>query len=547
MLRRIAMPNIDRTKKTPSEAKRGIVRIASNFTRLGITFVLGIYLVRILLRVLGNEGLGLVSLLGSSMGLAAVLNGVLYDSSVKELAAAYHRSDQAFRETYNTSLALSLVFGLVTSFVFVLLILLAPVLFELPEGYLGVTQAFIALQAVRSFAAVCLVPVLNMFQVTEQMVADNLQRVVDRSTYIVAAGLTLLVQGDQVAPGSVVIYGAFQVGLAICANLIAAIILIVRDRRLVPSPRYISRAAMRSILSVGAWNVSSRIASDLHLRTDNYLMNLWLGVVMGNVVFGALAVTLTAYTRMIATGVSSGLTAVAARVSTRSQDGAMQKLTYHTSRLQAVCIVPATAILLILAEPILAVWVGNRLDDPTGELMRVTAILVRILAIGTLCLAASESITNILYGAGHIHRYAPYLLAGGVANPIFSVILLVLLPDSLKFIGPACVFSLLMIIVYGWVVPRIASRTLSIPLGQIYTPFVRPLILTVFCSPILMIPAIVLESWTLFWFIGVVGVFGAVYGTLCAYFVVTPDERARVLRAVGVGRERRPAPDEVSV
>src|SRR5690606_17468115 len=132
---------------------------------------------------------------------------------------------------------------------------------------------------------------------------------------------------------------------------------------------------------------------------------------------------------------------VAARLTTRERDGAVQKLMFHTSRLQGLCIVPATAILIILAEPILSLWVGGRLDDPSSELANMTATLVRILAVGTMFLAASESITNILYGAGYIHRYAPYLLAGGVANPILSVVLLVLLPEPLKYIGPACVFS----------------------------------------------------------------------------------------------------------
>ena len=55
-----------------SEAKKGLLRIVANYARLLTTLVCGLAVVPLLVAWLGDQAFGLIALMGSSIGFAAL-------------------------------------------------------------------------------------------------------------------------------------------------------------------------------------------------------------------------------------------------------------------------------------------------------------------------------------------------------------------------------------------------------------------------------------------------------------------------------------------
>jgi len=94
-----------------SEAKRGVIRLAANYTRVFTVVVLGLVIVRLLLKGAGNDGWALIAMLGATAGMGTMVQESVRTSLIRELGAAYHSgNDDRFRSAYNAALAISVAF-----------------------------------------------------------------------------------------------------------------------------------------------------------------------------------------------------------------------------------------------------------------------------------------------------------------------------------------------------------------------------------------------------------------------------------------------------
>jgi O-antigen/teichoic acid export membrane protein len=283
---------------------------------------------------------------------------------------------------------------------------------------------------------------------------------------------------------------------------------------------------------------------NLHVRIGALIMNLAFGL-FGNVIFG-LASVLTSYVRMIATGVTTGVDAVAGRLSASAGDNAVQRLAFHSTRLHGIVTFPAAVLVWMLAEPLLDLWLGRRIEEPLTTLPP-TVTLVRIFMIGIAVRSISDGWMAILYGAGHIRRYAPAVLVGGVTSPALACLLLLVLPEPLRYTAVCWSFSAVMIVVHGCVIPWIGGKALGIGVAQMFAPLWRSLVLSAACAPVLLLASRGIEEWNLVRLTAGVFIYAALYVALCVIFVMNGAERQRVARAVtrrisrlGVGRAGTP-------
>lgn len=512
-----------------SEAKRGLIRMAANYTRLFGGLVLGLVLVRLLLRGVGNDGYGLIALLGSSVGLSAMLQEVVRRSMIRELSAAYHGGDdEHFRRMYNAALALSAGVAVLTVLAFGLLLALLPLL-KIPDALLPAARWFVVAKAVELFFSIVNAAPFAMYLVVERMAAYNVWLLCRRAGYVAAAAWVVFATGSGSIATGIIVYGALSSGLVVGTALLATAWIMSRDRRLVPAPALVTREAIASITRVGGWYASVVLAMNLHLRLGALIMNLALGV-FGNTIFG-LAMTLTSYVRMLATGMTTGLDAVAGRLSTTADDSAVRRLVYHGTRLHGLVTFPALLIVVVLAQPLLELWVGARVEQPETTLPP-TFVLVRILVLGTAVRSVSDGWITMLYGAGHIRRYAPAVIIGGVLDPLLAVVLLAVLPAHLRYTAVAWAFAAVMLVVHGVVIPWIGARTLRIGVLEMVSPLLRPLLMAAAGSPILLLAQRYITTWTFFDLLIVITLYGAACAVLTVVFVMNAGERKRVARAV---------------
>jgi O-antigen/teichoic acid export membrane protein len=520
---------------TRSEAHRAFTRIGSNYARLGISVLLGLALVPLLLGRLGPQAYGLIGLLGSTVGLAAIIQEIVRESMVRELGQAWHASKEQFLATYNAALLLCLVIAGISVALFAAVWLAVPLL-EAPPELVGAARWLVVARGVETAVNISLAPAQRMYLVTERMALGNAWGLGDRVSRFLAAVWIVTLAAELAAPEALVLYAWLGSALMIVTVVASAVMMMALEPATVPHPRRATRAAARSIITIGGYNTATLVANNLHLPVGQILLNLFLGLRF-NAVF-TIAITLGGYTRMTAMGVTGGVDAVAARLSARASSGAMAALVRHSTRLHAIVAMPVAALVLILAEPIITVWLGNRLPEPAEAAM--AANLSRLVALGMIARALGDGWLRILYGAGHIRRYAPVLVGAGLASPPLAILLLNVLPEPLRYAGPAAAYATILLVAYLGIVPRIAARSLHVTLADVLGPLMRPAVVTLAIIPLLLASRLAIWDWNYLTLGATALAAGALYAGLTWLIVVAPEERRRVRSAV-IGR-LRPAP-----
>ena len=309
---------------------------------------------------------------------------------------------------------------------------------------------------------------------------------------------------------------------------VSSILMTVIDRRLVPAPSTITRDAMKAVLHVGGWNGAATVAISIHHRLSQVIMNLAFGL-WGNLILG-LANQLTGAVRRLAVGMTEGLDAVSTRLSTTRDDGAVRSLMRQSTRLHGFATFPVAIGVTLLAEPVLNLWVGNGLEDPQTTLPAAT-MLIRVMALGMASWTIADGWIRILYGAGHVTRYAPLVIAGGIANPLLAGLLLLVLPESVRYTAVCWSFSIVLFLVHGILVPIAGAKALGMTLRQLLSPLGRPLVVAVACAPILLPAFGDHDESPVLWLALAIGAYAVVYTAACILFVMDGHERVRFARA----------------
>ena len=500
------------------------IRILSNYVRLLSSFALGLILVRLLLGI-GEQAYGLIALLGAGTGIASAIKEVVRASMVPELGAAYHSDcPDRFRQTYNAALMGSPVAALITVVGFTLLAVSIRWV-QVPEELVWAARVFVGAKAIQTFVAVCLAPTFNMYMVTERMVAYNVWIVVERLAEVSAAAVVVVLLQDWPIDRQIATYASISAGLAIASLLLSSTSLMRKESELRPRLGSATISAAHALLRSFGWNAAVVLAMNLYTRVDMFIMNAMFGL-MGNLVFG-IASQLTFYVRQLTMGVVAGVDAVAARLASDDNDFAVQRLVRQSTRLQAIIVFPATFGLMLLAKPLIVLWIGARISDPATTALIVT--MVRILMVGIAARSLSEGWMRILAGAGHVRLYAPTVLVAAVANPICACVLIYLFYAGYEWYAPAVVFSCLLFLVHLVYIPFVVARRYEIGVGKVLSPLVRPLVAAL-VGAIFLVGATRLLTSTVTSVLVCVGTYSAAYAVACYAIVLESSERHFVTR-----------------
>ncbi len=519
------------------EVRRGIARIASNYARLASTLAIGIIEVPILLAWLGRDAFGLIGLLGPTIGLGAIVQDVLTRSMIRELGEAWHkRDDEEFARIYNACWVYALIAFAVSVALFTAVILaLVPVLKISDELR---TPAIVMATASAAFSclSVLVTPTFNMYAVQERFAWQNFWLLARRLSHLLAA--VILFFGVRLQdPGlSVIAYALLAQGLNILQLTASVLVQWIPDRRMRPRPLRADRASLREIASTFGWNSGVIATTNLADNLPLIFVNLYFGLA-GNAVYG-LARRLAAYARMICVGMTWGLDAVSARVSSSKEDGAFTRLLRHATRLNAFVALPAGLAIFTLADPLLHLWVARATSDQT--LIDDAIAITQIFVISTTVRGISEGWQRMLYGAGHVRRFAPLYIGANLLMPPLLWLAMETVPDATRFHTPAGAYALLAIAVNLILLPALGARILGTGIGAYLRPILRPFLATLIASPVLIAGEVLLDGrWTLLRLVLVAGLFALVYATATWFVILEHDERHRLrgfLRPIKPGR-----------
>ncbi len=516
-------------KRQNSELRRAILRMSTNYIRLFISVFIGLMLVRIILSHWGNDAWALIALLGGTLGIAAMLQDIVRQSMIRELASAHHSKDRdLFLGMYNSSLLVTFCIGVITFLVVMLIAAILP-LFEIPPDLLTVARWLVIAKGIETVIAIWVGAPMNMYIATERMALSNLWIVAQRACPIIAVLWIIKVEGTLDPVEGLKSYAVLSATLFICVSLFATALMMVLDRRMIPRLTRITKATMRELLRVGGWNAVAVTSLGMHIRIDAILMNLFMGL-GGSLIYGFTS-QLTSYVRMLGMGVSYGLDAVTTRISTHKGENAVTTLCHHITRLNSCIAFPSAAALFVLAEPILYLWIGDRMDDPETQLP-LTVVMIRIMTIGMVIRAMTDGWIKILYGAGHVSRYAPIILGAVIANPILAIALYFILPESTRFTFAVTSYTTVYIIFNIGFLPKLMGKLLDTSIAGILSPTVKPLIATFISVGALVYMTTWIDKWNGINFIGVSIAYGIIYAVLLLCFVLNSDERRLIFKAL---------------
>jgi O-antigen/teichoic acid export membrane protein len=511
-----------------SEFRRAVLRMGSNYIRLFLSVAIGLMLVRLILEHWGNDAWALIALIGGTLGIAAMLQDVVRQSMIRELASSLHSEDPIrFLSMYNSALLVTAGVGVITFLLVIVIALILPLLNT--NGMLEVARWIVIAKGIETVVAIFLGAPMNMYVATERMALSNMWIVAQRLCPIIAVLWVIMVMGVDDPVLGLKYYAVISASIFIIVNVVAVVTIVCMDNRLFPRLKYISKSALRELLHIGGWNAVAVTSLGMHIRIDSLLMNIFF-LLPGSLIYGFTS-QLTSYVRMLAMGVSYGLDAVSTRVSSRKGDEAVRELCTHITRLNSAIALPAAAALFVMAGPILSIWVGDRMENPETDLP-LTVVLVRVMCIGMVIRAMTDGWIKILYGAGHVRKYAPLILGGVIVNPILAVILYYTLPESMRFVFAVTSYSLVYIVANLGILPRIMGRIFGGGAMRILAPTVRPLIATLVSALLLAYAIQFIEQWTILELMYVSAGYGALYVAIVWIIVLRTDERQLAVRMV---------------
>tara|TARA_R110000744_G_scaffold114184_2_gene213629 strand:+ start:5604 stop:7244 length:1641 start_codon:yes stop_codon:yes gene_type:complete len=460
----------------PSESSRGFTRILVNYSRLIITLALGIAVVPLAINWLGDEAFGIISLLGANIGLAAIFRQIVEMSLVRELGSAYHKDDASFKKSYATICAISLASAILSIATFSIVFALIP-LFKIPEEFVNPARWFVFGQGLFTATIVLLSPMLNMYLVKERFIGYSSWLIGVRASNL----LSVLILGyviviDDPALG-LTLHGITGSVLAILCMLIAAVIIIFKDRRLMFKLKGTDKETRQQVFSTFGWNSGVQIAMNLHEQLPPILLNLFFGS-LANASWG-IGFRFVAYIRMVTTGVQFGSDAVSARLSsgTDTEQSRLQLQRFITiqTKLTTMVALPAAVGIFVYARPIFELWVGKQIKDYQG-VMPHAVMFARILSFAILARAISDTWLIVLYGAGFVHRYAKLVIIGGIIAPLGSLILLFVLPPDIAIYAPPMMFTIVFATFHLIGIPIITARCLHVSAPSLFGGLLRPFI-----------------------------------------------------------------------
>lgn len=513
-----------------TELRRGLVRISSNYTRLLLTLVFGIISVPILLRALGTEGFGLISLIAGTTGLVLIIVETVRSSLTYEVGRAFHGDDdEDFRVVYASANAVSAIVACLTSLVFVGFYFAIP-LFKISDELLAAARWMILLQMADNFFRVLTAAPNHFFVIAERFVASNFFFVLRRSAILIGAIVAISVYGGDHHEKAIVLFAIVQLVVMLIIQTASVLWAFAVDRRSIPRLGSVTRDGMKRVYSTAKWNAAAFGASTIQIQVDQLMMNLLFGL-YGNAVF-AIAQRLAAYVRMVVNGMSVGIDAVTVRLNA-SEDGALpiSELLRHSTRLHAIALMPALCYLLFFSSEVFHVWIAKSVDDPERSIP-ATVLIATILLFGMGSRAMSDNWTAILFGAGHVRKYAPMIVVGAFLNPVVAMLFWVLLPGDWSIASPAAGFTVIMVLFHFIGIPIHVARCIEIRLRDVYSPMLRPTLLAALCLPVAFLFRAPVAEWGPIRLFLSMGAYSLVYIVLCGVFELHRSERQRFVSAI---------------
>ena len=394
-------------------AERILVNTLSTYGRMLIGLLLGLATTRAALAALSPEAarakalFGVFALLLALSTASSLLNDSLRQALVRYLALIPSDDRVATRRMLSTGFALATGAGLVASAVMVLAAPWLVSLLVVPEPL-----TFQAVQCVRIFGVshglnAAAVPWLAALRSRDRFALENFTLVGQQMAILLLVMLVGTLSQDTLAGIAFAYATPPVVGAWLLAGTMA-----IRDDSCRIRVSFISKDAAREVLALGGWSGLISVATSLYERTDQILVNVFLGPTF-NAYYGVVS-QLQSYASSLVGAVNGVLLPTATKLSVAGTEWERQQFLLRTTRYSLFIAIPVTIVVTTLRKPLIHAWLGPGFE-----------VAADVLPLGMLLvlLRAPNAVTwPYLTAANRLGIPALVLLVDGVTNVLLSIV-----------------------------------------------------------------------------------------------------------------------------
>ncbi|MCC6906468.1 MAG: hypothetical protein IT430_00875 [Phycisphaerales bacterium] len=548
----------------------------SSYARLLGTFTVGLIVTRYLIQAnhLGAAGFGLFVLLMSSVGIINILQSTVRAALVRELSSAFHGGEaQEIRSAFTAAFASCVILGIALGGLMVVCTPLALWVFQFGPAFASqMWWSWVTLSAYTAWV-VMTSPFITLLDATHRIPQRNLEALMERFASLVAAGFVFSQQWGRDYP--LISYVAANCGFTALVRLGFGAWAYVTAPQVNVELKTLRFDRVRDIFFLGAHVGKGEIATNLYDRTNQLLINIFLGATL-NGLFGVV-VLLVGYTKQIAMGISFGIEPMAAKFS-HSGQGARElvgSLVLAIARVQSGVIFPIIAVLFMMGQILVNIWLGDRFSIQRFAANRDIAQMLMILLVGSPFFVIMQGPLRIMLGAGDVKAYANRLLQAGILQACVAALILWFVPDIVHhyywkkelaaalqpwgaMMGPAPLvasahakllaenaamyavaasMSLIYLLVYGLYVPVLACRLYNLRLRDMYIGALMPgALIGAVIGVLLAAWRWWIENWNIWLVLLGLALAAVIALPLFWLFVLTATERKRLVQIM---RRRR--------
>jgi len=406
--------------------------------------LLGLAATAVFVRALGLDRYGAWAVIGALVAYGGILELGLGVSLVRRVAALHATDREALGRSLGGALAATLALGTLGALLAVVAAPLAAAALHVPEPLVGEFVTAVRVSAAAIFFSVpsaVLGAVPTALQRLDAVVA------IDLAVTSVALAAQIVVA---LAGGGLV--GLAAVTVAARAASFAGRILLAR--RLLGPVRL--RVSLRypfwtELGRFGALKVVQQVASLLVQHLDRLLVAFFLSA--GTVAFYAAPLDLAQRLLLIQTNVSQAYYPAACAAA--SDRNTFYRLYERTSRIVAMATFGLAMVLVVVAGPILSLWVGPAVAARSANLLRVLAVAYALMALTAIPSNAADALNRPEIAA----RYS---VAGLVINAALAVILI----PRFGIMGSGLAILANVLLQSPWFVRAVTRSVVGAPLGR---------------------------------------------------------------------------------
>jgi O-antigen/teichoic acid export membrane protein len=212
----------------------------------------------------------------------------------------------------------------------------------------------------------------------------------------------------------------------------------------------------------------------------------------------------------------------------------LQQILLQGTRISLAMVLPISAALVLLAEPLIRAWLGKQADVVAG-----CVPVLQILAVAVAVRVGSATGTTILKGTGKHRLLAWVNLSTGVVNAALSVLVI----GSFGLIGVAWATLVPIAFSSAFILYPAACRRVGVPLRRAVSESIIPAVWPAFVVGALLGLSRDISTGTLLAVAFQTAVGGALYLALFFTVAISKDDRAYyIAKATALTRKRRLAP-----